>query len=339
MICHDKGGGAERLVQEWPKEFEGITFSKFILSQHNGSRVFVIDYCKKILALLRCAKSRDVNVIHTHLNKSFYLGFLLKLILRVQWVHTEHNTYNSRQRYKILRFIDLRVYRICDMVVAISEGTRSHLERTYRGLNKNVTVVNNGSKMLSLKNHRTLVGRSLRLLSIGSLTSQKGFDLAIDLMNFVEDGLIESYSILGEGAMRSDLEELIKKAKVKVELLGWSDNVEDALREADVLVIPSRWEGFGLVAVESLSTGTPIICSDVEGLNMFGSFGNPSVEVFSHQDPQSFVKALMSIINRLLDSPEDIANHARTLAERFTLDEMYFKYNKVYTRSVCTKAY
>ena len=333
VICHDKGGGAERLVQEWPEEFQGITFSKFILSQHTGSRVFVIDFFKKILALYQCVKSHDVNVIHTHLNKSFYLGFLLKMLLGVQWVHTEHNTYNRRQKYAVLRFIDLMLYKFCGKVVAISDGTRSHLERTYRGLNKNVTVVNNGSRMLSLKNHRSLDGRGLRLLSIGSLTSQKGFDLAIDLINFVEDDVIESYTILGEGAMRNALEESIKKANVKVELPGWCDNVEDELREADVVLIPSRWEGFGLVALEALSTGTPIICSDVEGLNMFGSFGNSSVEIFSHQEPQSFVKSIMSIFERLLESPTDMAKQARALAERFTLDEMYLAYNEVYVRT------
>ena len=57
-----------------------------------------------------------------------------------------------------------------------------------------------------------------------------------------------------------------KKLQKKVHLLGFRKDVARVLKTIDVLVIPSLWEGFGLIAVEAMASQTPVIVSDVPGL-------------------------------------------------------------------------
>ena len=52
----------------------------------------------------------------------------------------------------------------------------------------------------------------------------------------------------------------------KVRFLGHVDDVRGLLKKADIFLIPSRWEGFGLAAVEAMNAGLPVIASDVAGL-------------------------------------------------------------------------
>ena len=81
--------------------------------------------------------------------------------------------------------------------------------------------------------------------------------------------LISSYTIVGSGPDLEKLQYLSKACGVQdiVNFVGWSDNPGEYYRNSDILLIPSHWEGFGLVAVEGMSTGLPIIASNVEGLN------------------------------------------------------------------------
>jgi len=68
--------------------------------------------------------------------------------------------------------------------------------------------------------------------------------------------------LIGEGPKRKQLEKLIHQEQLqsKVRLLGWFGNIEEYLHAADIQFIPSLWEGFGLVAVEGVSTGLAVVC-------------------------------------------------------------------------------
>ena len=74
--------------------------------------------------------------------------------------------------------------------------------------------------------------------------------------------------MIGEGELRSSIEKKIKEYDLsdRIELLGFVNNPYPIIRESKVMIMPSRWEGFGLVAVEALSLGIPVICSNVGGL-------------------------------------------------------------------------
>ena len=95
----------------------------------------------------------------------------------------------------------------------------------------------------------------------------------------------------------------------KVKLLGWVDSVERYLHASDIQIISSLWEGFGLCAVEGMSTGIFIVCSNVDGLcDVVGSSNTSAIFVDKPECVESWVTAINNAIYKINESkPQEIA--------------------------------
>ena len=106
------------------------------------------------------------------------------------------------------------------------------------------------------------------------------------------------------------------------------------MHEADIQVIPSLWEGFGLVAVEGMSTGLPIIASSVDGLTEV--LGNSSDTVSYVKNPKSIKEWINMIkkatINLNTIGPKKIAKYSCSHAKKFSLNKMADMYIKLYKK-------
>lgn len=115
-------------------------------------------------------------------------------------------------------------------------------------------------------------------------------------------------------------------------LWGWSDDIEAHLHATDIQLIPSQWEGFGLVAVEGMSTGLPVVASNVDGLREVLAEPNPSVTLVNH--PESVDEWVLAIRKAIADIHKkgavSLAYSSRKQAEKFTLDQMAERYLGVY---------
>lgn len=109
----------------------------------------------------------------------------------------------------------------------------------------------------------------LLLCAIGRLNDQKGFDRLIPIVGKLQKkGLGVTLWILGEGAKREELEAQISELKLneQVRLLGFRENPYCFAAQADVFVLSSRAEGFGLVVTENLLLGKPVVATDCAGI-------------------------------------------------------------------------
>ena len=103
------------------------------------------------------------------------------------------------------------------------------------------------------------------LIAVGRLIHVKGFDLLIKAFHQIRDQYPDwQLTILGEGAMRSALEELRLQLQLtdRVHLPGLVTNVPDYLRQADLFVMPSRIEGFPMALCEAMACGLPVLAAD-----------------------------------------------------------------------------
>lgn len=107
--------------------------------------------------------------------------------------------------------------------------------------------------------------REHRILSIGSLTRQKGFDVLIEALALLPQNF--SISIAGDGVELKSLTALSLELGVedRVRFLGFTNAPRDLFRYHDVFVMPSRWEGMPLVLVEAMWSGIPIVATDCRG--------------------------------------------------------------------------
>lgn len=141
------------------------------------------------------------------------------------------------------------------------------------------------------------------LLCLGRLAEEKGFDLALDAFVLLRDSFPHTRLIIaGDGPARPTLEQQAAKLGLTefVQFVGWvtPDRVPALMNRATVVVMPSRHEGFGLVALEAALMARPIVATRVGGLP----------EVVVHQQTGLLVeqdnsKALVEAISALLADP------------------------------------
>lgn len=131
----------------------------------------------------------------------------------------------------------------------------------------------------------------LRLLFVGRLTKQKGFDLLQAAMDRLRD-LPVKLSVAGAPVKPGAKPE----PRPNIEHLGWlgHDAVIARMRQADALVMPSRWEAFAMVPLEAMSCGLPVIASDIGPLREIVADGETGL-VFRNNDVDDLAATLRGI--------------------------------------------
>jgi glycosyltransferase involved in cell wall biosynthesis len=135
------------------------------------------------------------------------------------------------------------------------------------------------------------------VLAVGRLAEQKNHALAIVALRQVPNATL---AIAGEGPLRAELERLAAETGVadRVRFLGIRTDARALMGAADVVVMPSRWEGLPLSALEALASGTPLVATDVRGLRELVVDDRDALLV--PEDPD----ALAAALRRVLDDPE-----------------------------------
>lgn len=107
------------------------------------------------------------------------------------------------------------------------------------------------------------------LITVGRLTEQKDPLYFLEVVNELKKSFDDIHCVMiGEGPLKNDCEKYIEKYNLKqnVKMLGFTPNPYPYMKSAKVMFMPSKWEGFGLVAVESMILGVPVVCAPVGGL-------------------------------------------------------------------------
>ena len=167
------------------------------------------------------------------------------------------------------------------------------------------------------------------ILSLGRLVRTKGLDYLIEAMKDIDHKLI----ICGKGPDAKRLAKNIEKYGLsdRIEMKGWvsEEEKEQLMSKCKLFVMPSLYESYGLAALEIMSYGRPIVCTDVNGLpdtvKDAGTYVKP-------KDP----KGLAEAVNLLLsdkDKRKELGTNARRIAEdqnvKNTVDTVESVYNKV----------
>ncbi len=230
------------------------------------------------------AMTRDLHpdVVHCHDWMTYEAGIRASRYHRVPMVAHIHATELDRTHFQPNSWIadqERRGFLAADKIIAVSNYTKNILVQHY-GINpQKIDVVYNGhdapSSVLHLQ-HKNVVrdAKSLKqpplVLFLGRLTTQKNPTQFLDVANLVHKELPKALFVMaGDGGM---LAELLDRACA----LGLSENViftgkvgkheaERLYRNADCFVMPSVSEPFGLVALEAIAHGTPVILSKQSG--------------------------------------------------------------------------
>jgi glycosyltransferase involved in cell wall biosynthesis len=173
-----------------------------------------------------------------------------------------------------LRMLTPWTYRRAFRVIAVSRGVASSIV-SHGSVGEKTRVVPNPVDDSCFTYDATVRQQSIssrartapRIISIGRLVPQKNFNLLIDAFShFLNEFPDATLTILGEGPLRSPLEEHVRKLGLAdaISMPGLHPNPSDILRGCDLYVQTSDFEGFGLAILEAMAAGLPCVSTDCD---------------------------------------------------------------------------
>ena len=224
---------------------------------------------------------------------------------------TIHNPVSSHYKYttikdKIIILLLLLFKHIPDKYITCSKFIKKELINKYKFNSRNIKYVYNPLNFLEMKQKSSVKNLSIKqlkknnkiIISIGRLAYQKNFgSLILKLKNILfKNNII--FIIIGTGEYYQELKNLIKLHKLtkKVFLLGYKSNPFNYLKNSDLFILNSRWEGLGSVLIESLFLKVPIVCNKCPGgiEEIFESKNNYSI--FNFNNKKKFEKTIFELI-------------------------------------------
>ena len=260
----------------------------------------------------------EYDVVHSHYWLSSWVGRKLSQATGAPHVVTFHTLGLIKMQSRAGEVepperpvVEAEVMASADRIIAFSAHERDAMQRLYGADPKKVSLVPCG---VDLSVFRPLDQKSVRerlglngdkiLLYVGRIEPLKGLDLLVETAAQMDIG--ESVRVIVVGADANGgreldrVKELAKERNLEdqIDFVGQVDHTELPLyyNAADVCVVPSYYESFGLVALESMACGTPVVASRVGGLSTIIDHGSTGY-LKSWRCPEAFANSLEMIIS------------------------------------------
>jgi glycosyltransferase involved in cell wall biosynthesis len=265
--------------------------------------------------ILRRARRDRPDVLHTHLVHADFHGLPAGRLARVPALVSTKHGFNAFRDRKAFATADRAVASLADVHVAISAGLARYLAEREGFDAASFEVVHYG---IEAGAEPPPLPDVPRLAIVGRLIPIKGHDVLLRALARARERLSGlTLEIAGDGELEPELRATAARLGVDgaVTFLGRVAPVEPVLERAEVVVVPSFGEGFGMVALEAIERGRPVIASDVGGLPEIVDDGRTGLLV-----PPGDVEALARAIAELAADPAraaemGAAGRARALAE------------------------
>lgn len=262
----------------------------------------------------------DADVIVSHLAVSWRaVPMLAALRLRhpkTVLVHVEHsyteafvalNVANKRRFATLLRV----AYGLFNRVVAVSQAQGKWLLDSGAVKADALSVI---CSCVDLSAFRALARPAPRVRvigAIGRLDRQKGFDTLIKAFRQTRSPNIALH-IYGEGDEAQALS-VLAEGDPRIQFMGFVDPLA-AMENVDAVVMPSRWEAYGLVAIEALSARRKLLVADVDGLRDHIAFGATAIGAQTVSAWQQGLEVLLADIDPLNNDDPDCGHFERKFA-------------------------
>jgi glycosyltransferase involved in cell wall biosynthesis len=218
-----------------------------------------------VVRAARALRKLDPSFVHVNLSdQGDGLGpFAAARASRKRTIATLHLVVPGRKDWR--EWISVRALRQPETVIAVSSFVASYARKAGADT---VTVLNGLDMPDFVPEPRSVLGLApdeVVIGGIGRLHDQKGWDVLCSAAAIVRREYPNAvFAVVGDGPERARLERM--GAGSGVRFLGYRENASSLMRAFDVVVIPSRYEACGLVAIETMLAGVPVIATSVGGL-------------------------------------------------------------------------
>jgi alpha-maltose-1-phosphate synthase len=288
--------------------------------------------------LIMTGTAAEADIIHCHTWYTYLAGCLIKQILQIPLVVTTHSLEPHRpwkkeqlgNGYHASMWLERAAFLDADGVIAVSNAMKDDVQALYGVDDDRIRVIYNG---IDLKRYQksetaeTLVKYGIHpdkpmVLFVGRLTRQKGIIHLVNALPYLHEGL---QVVLCAGM--PDTEEIAREMRTSVAktrqrspnpIVWISDMVAEPdlvalYSHASLFVCPSVYEPFGIINLEAMACGTPVVGAAVGGIPDVVRHGEtgllvPFAAVDDHnpepRDPQRYSRDLAAAINQLIAAPD-----------------------------------
>lgn len=307
-------------------------------------------------ALQRCqdfnTTNIDAQVVHCHTWYSHWAGILAKLNYGIPLVLTVHSLEPLRPwkreqlggGYDFTCRLEKTALEMADAVIAVSEGTKKDVERLFNIAPERLHVIYNG---IDLEEYRAVSSQAALerfgidparpyILFVGRIARQKGIVHLVNAIKHLDPGF---QVVLCAGApdtpeIAEEMKAAVAAARQTRDDIVWIEEMVDVKSKielyshAAVFVCPSIYEPFGIINLEAMACGVPVVASAVGGILEVVVDGETGYLVpldqmaespFEARDPQRFSQDLAARINELMADPakrQAFGRAGRTRAEK-----------------------
>jgi glycosyltransferase involved in cell wall biosynthesis len=317
MITELRPAGAERCVYELATRLEKSRFDVRVVALRSGSvaddlraagiRVDTLDVrgrcdVAKLVRLVSLLSGPRIDILHTHLFHADLVGKPAAAAAGVP--HVVNTIHVAEARHRPWQFAWARLSSAyCRKMICVSQAVADfHRARTGLARDKYEVIPNgiatesffpDADARIAARRELGLGGGDFAVAFAGRLDPQKGLAVLLEAARLLADQRDVHVLLAGQGPLEAFAREFIKRHCLsRVRLLGFVRPVQNLYNAADVLAMPSRWEGFGLSAAEAMSCGLAVVSTKVAGLaEVVGDAGM----LVPPDDPRALAKALIHL--------------------------------------------
>ncbi len=302
----------------------------------------------------------DVDVVHCHTWYTHLAGCLVKQLTGARLVLTTHSLEPHRPwkveqlgtAYNASSWVERTAYENADGVIAVSASMRDDVHELYGVPREKIRVIHNG---IDLNQYRPSPDPAVLakyaidparpfVLFVGRITRQKGIIHLVEAIQWIRPGV---QVVLCAGApdtpeIGREMAERVERARLQsAHPIIWipqivpKDEIIALYTQASLFACPSVYEPFGIINLEAMACGTPVVASAVGGIIEVVVPGKTGLLVpvdaeggadFEPKDPAKFARDFADALNRLLDDPERLKEMGARSRERV---EHFFSWTSI----------
>ncbi len=281
------------------------------------------------------------DIIHTHLGHADILGLWSARKTKAKVFTTMHNIYFKKNFldkifFKIYTFLFLKIVKT-SRVISISKSVEKHVltrlklpkERSY--LLYNAIPFNTAT----IKKKETKI---TKLLFVGRLEKQKSLATLLKAIHHIKNKNLQEQIkliIIGNGSLKQELEQQTKQLQLEnvVTFKGEQKEVTPFYNEATIFVLPSIWEGFGIVILEAFRAKLAVIASNIEGPSELITH-NQNGLLFEPKNHIELAERIQTLINNKKQREQLAQKGYETFTEKYHIDLYVKKLHKLYLEAL-----